>query len=749
MSASGKRVALAWVVLFLVAGCTQVEPTVTPLPPTATQIAVAPSDTPPPATATPFPPTNTPLPFTETTTPPPTETASPTETVTPIPTAPEPAAGSVAFADSGQELGEGHSTDVALGDLDGDGDLDAMVGNEGQAQAWLNDGQGGFFPNGQDLTISSGWKMGLDLGDLDGDGDLDAFIVVAVGPGRVLLNQGGAQGGTAGSFVDSDQQLMASSGVGFDLDLGDVDSDGDLDAYVAHERANLVWLNDGQGGFQDSGQRLGEAITADVALADLDGDSDLDALAGGWDEPARVWLNDGQGTFADSGHVLTAATVHIHGLDVGDLDGDGDLDVFLALASGHPNQVWFNDGQGVFSDSGQQLSSALGHAVVLGDLDGDGDLDAFMANAASSAGAPNTVWLNDGQGSFSDSGLRLGNGLSYGVDLGDLDGDGELDAFVANNSPPNVVWLNGLYQVAPPSQAIISADTADQVVQLHTLSGHSDKVFTLVFSGDGSYIASVSPDKTIKLWDVASGQELHTFSISEVGMNDIAFSPDGRLLASSETIWDVESKQVVHALDRGRYGPVAFSPDGSTLAVALFGQPIKLFDVASGQVMRTLDDQAGNLALSIEFSPDGTFLAVGGHLNGMVTLWDVENGHIVHTFAHDTRSNFHGLAFSPDGHLLASAATERTAKLWDVASGQVVHTMQGTGCYDVTFSPDGSLVATAGCGRAVMLWDVASGRRVRSLPHADEVMTVVFSPDGTLLASGGYDNQVSLWGVPR
>jgi hypothetical protein len=423
-------------------------------------------------------PTSTPVLFTETTTPRPTEAASPTETVTPIPTGSEPTAGSFAFSDSGQELGDGRSTDLALGDLDGDGDLDAMVGNEGHAQVWLNDGQAAF-SLGQDLAIPSGWRMGLDMGDLDGDGDLDAFVVAATGSGRVLLNQGGAQRGIAGSFADSGQQLAAASGFGFDLDLGDIDGDGDLDAYVAHERANLVWLNDGQGGFQDSDQRLGEAITADVALADLDGDGDLDALVGGWDEPARVWLNDGQGTFTDSGHILTAATVHIHGLDVGDLDGDGDLDVFLALASGHPNQVWFNDGQGIFRDSGQQLPSSLGHAVVLGDLDGDGDLDAFMANAASSAGAPNTVWLNDGQGYFSDSGLRLGDGISYGVDLGDLDGDGDLDAFVANNSPPNAVWLNERYQAAPPSQAIISADTADQVMVISSLwatgSGSTDR----------------------------------------------------------------------------------------------------------------------------------------------------------------------------------------------------------------------------------------------------------------------------------
>jgi WD40 repeat protein len=301
---------------------------------------------------------------------------------------------------------------------------------------------------------------------------------------------------------------------------------------------------------------------------------------------------------------------------------------------------------------------------------------------------------------------------------------------------------------------VISVDTADQVELLSTFSGHSNHVYSVAFSGDGSHIVSASTDKTIRLWDVASEQEVHTFSIREVCFNAIAFSANGRLLASSETIWDVESKQMVHALDQG-IAPVAFSPDGSILALAQPEQPIKLWDVSSGQVAGTLDNETVDVTHDIEFSPDGRRLAIGGHrydgtvLQGVVRVWEVENGQFMPILQQDMTESLHGVAFSPDGQLLASAGTEGTTRLWDVATGQVVCTLRGNGCYEVTFSPDGSLLATAGCDRTVKLWEVASRRLVRTLPHGGEVVSVTFSPDGTLLATGGYDNNVNLWGIPH
>ncbi len=141
--------------------------------------------------------------------------------------------------------------------------------------------------------------------------------------------------------------------------------------------------------FVDSGQSLDASSSSFVSLGDLDGDGDLDAfvvnLSG---EGNRVWLNDGTGHFTNGGQSLGSSDSA--SVSLGDLDGDGDLDAFVANFSGGGNRVWLNDGTGHFSDSGQSLGSSDSACVSLGDLDGDGDLDAFIANFKQD----NTVWLN-------------------------------------------------------------------------------------------------------------------------------------------------------------------------------------------------------------------------------------------------------------------------------------------------------------------------------------------------------------------
>ncbi len=353
----------------------------------------------------------------------------------------------VNFIDSGQLLGNYDSQqEVALGDIDGDGDLDVVVPNYNSQpdRVYLNDGSGVFTLAQQ---LGNFRSIGAALGDVDGDGNLDVFISTELAPDYVYLNNG------SGTFIDSGQSLVPNgitnpgySDSGREVELADLDGDNDLDAYVVYSkrdfRHNVVWFNNGSGNFTDSGQQLGSYDGQDAALGDLDGDGDIDAfVANEARQINRVWLNDGNGFFNQTWSSPDA--LNSRSVELGDLDGDGDLDAVVGNDStfGSPtyNQVWLNDGFGNFNEH-QQLVTSDTFRVALEDVDNDGDLDAFFG---SNLNLPNEVWLNDGSGTFTDSGQRLGNSWTHGAALGDLDGDGDLDAFVSNHfGQPNRVWLN-------------------------------------------------------------------------------------------------------------------------------------------------------------------------------------------------------------------------------------------------------------------------------------------------------------------
>ena len=348
-----------------------------------------------------------------------------------------PVLGSGFYRRTHQELGESNSLDVALGDLDHDGDLDAFVAHCGASRVWWNTGNAIFIDSGQ-LLGPVYCSTDVRLGDLDGDGDLDAFTVSSgdVYFGKVWINNG------AGVFAESAQNVGTESGSG--VALGDVDGDGDLDVIYTRTGGNQVWLNDGNATFVDSGQTLGIEQATDAGLADLDGDGDLDllithtALEGAFN---RVWVNDGTGVFTDT---QVFGAMPYNGVALGDLDADGDLDAFLAVSKlgdlDGPNEIWWNDGTGTFSDSGQRVGVYSTSQVLLGDVDADGDLDAFIANLQ----APNEVWMNDGTGTFEEGHSRqLPSTLtSAHLGLGDLNGDGDLDLYIPLFFAPDTAWTN-------------------------------------------------------------------------------------------------------------------------------------------------------------------------------------------------------------------------------------------------------------------------------------------------------------------
>jgi hypothetical protein len=436
-----RRTTLFLIVLIFATGCSQEDPS--PVPPRISDTPIHTVQNSNSSTIPTHPPTSTEDLITPTIDiPTATQTHEPTPVLTPLPSQISPTGG-VIFVDSLQRLGNMPSECVDLGDIDADGDLDALVGNDREAQVWLNVGNAIFMEDQRLVKNISGLK----LGDLDRDGDLDLFTVDTESSSVIWFNDG------TGNFTSV--QRISEEADGNNVALGDVDLDGDLDAFIARNEHNTVWLNDGQGKFMDSGQRLGRDhpvydLSIDAILTDLDGDRDLDVFEVSYEGLHRVWFNDGDGIFTDSGQELDVGPEHSHGVALGDLDNDGDFDAFVTITDPIAFQVWFNDGRGIFINSVQGLPSSNAQQVDLGDLDGDGDLDAFLTNTGSSdAGSGNTIWLNDGQGIFYDSGLRLGHRYSIGIALGDLDGDGDLDAFIANSyfshsmvDKSNRIWLN-------------------------------------------------------------------------------------------------------------------------------------------------------------------------------------------------------------------------------------------------------------------------------------------------------------------
>jgi hypothetical protein len=401
--------------------------------------------------------------------------------------------GSAIFYDSGQRLGmDDNRSLMSLGDLDGDGDLDAFVGDYGgPSQVYLNDGTGAYTDTGQ--AVGTEGTFGVPLGDLDGDGDLDVFEAKGNGPNRVWWNDG------AGYFTDSGQALGDSSS--FWAALGDLDGDGHLDVFVPNGGAspagqpNKVYFNDGFGVFTDSGQELGSESSGSVGLGDLDDDGDLDAFvanAGDNGGANRVWINDGTGVFTDSGQLLGEGVSLVVAL--GDLDGDRDLDAFVTnynYPMGEPDEVWINDGTGVFTQSSQLLGSGVSLGLGVGDLDSDGDLDALVCQLEGGV-----IWLNDGAGAFSDTGQLLN--LCAFPGLGDLDGDGDLDSFMANSNfaPwPNEVWFNANFAASlTPAASTGAGFPGEWVTYTLTLANTGDlsDTYTMTVASEWSAVGPSS-----------------------------------------------------------------------------------------------------------------------------------------------------------------------------------------------------------------------------------------------------------------
>jgi WD40 repeat protein/serine/threonine protein kinase len=287
--------------------------------------------------------------------------------------------------------------------------------------------------------------------------------------------------------------------------------------------------------------------------------------------------------------------------------------------------------------------------------------------------------------------------------------------------------------------------------ELLTLKGHTFQVRSVAFSLDGRRLASGSEDGTVKVWDSTTGKELCSGKGHAGAIISLAFSPDGQRLLSGSwdgtvQAWDRGTRKGLVSLE-GHFGflhTLVFSPDGQRLASSSRDGTVQIWDSATGKRLLSVRGH-GNRVSSVAFSPDGRRLATGSW-DKTVRIWDSATGKELFVFKGHA-ATVESVAFSPDGHHVASWSMDKTVKIWDTAINRGLFSVRGH-CSEVksaVFSPDGQRLASGGAD-TVRIWDRATGMQLLSLTgHANWVESVAFSADGQRLASGGSDNTVKIW----
>ena len=441
-------------------------------------------------------------------------------------------------------------------DLNADGSLDVVVGNAGaQNRAYINDGSGSFvdatavlLPPDTDLS----W--GVAVGDVDGDGDADLVFANRGQQNRLYLR-------APGRFVDATAgRLPAAVHATEAVALVDVDGDGDLDLVAANwGEQNRLYRNDGVGFFVDS---TGTSFPVDVdgtsavAVGDVDSDGDVDLVWGNNKGRDRLVVNDGRGVFMERAVALPARVEVTRDVVFGDVDGDGDLDLVAANAR-PPSRLYLNDGRGVFRDAAPGSlppGAARASAVALADVDGDGDADLLLA---SSDGERNHLYLGDGRGVFLETRIARtpqSTSNTLGLALADLDGDGELDAVLANRAEQNELWLgDGLGHFVDQTGLLPQDVDHTHVVGVADLDtdGDGDLVWGTDFGGTKVYLNTgaggfvdatagrvpLLPDRTraLALRDVDGDGDVDIITGTVSGQLDRLLLNDGRAVFMDAT----------------------------------------------------------------------------------------------------------------------------------------------------------------------------------------------------------------------
>jgi dipeptidyl aminopeptidase/acylaminoacyl peptidase len=284
---------------------------------------------------------------------------------------------------------------------------------------------------------------------------------------------------------------------------------------------------------------------------------------------------------------------------------------------------------------------------------------------------------------------------------------------------------------------------------------HAEGVSGVAFSPDGKLLATAGCDKMIRLWDLDNDKEVGRFEGHSGHIRTVAFSPDGKLLASAADdnaifVWDVAARKQVRRVGHhtAKLFTAFFSPNGKTLVSSGFDEHIGLWDATSGKQLQFFRAHP-RVPYGVALAPDGRTLASGGDEEGTIRLWDVATGKEIRCW-NGHGQHVYSVAISPDGRLLASGGNDTSARLWELASGKEVRRFDGHdgGVFRVAFAPDGRTLLSCSYNSSAHLWEIMTGKEIRRFgKHTGWVWGVAYSPKGRSVATASKDGTAVVWSL--
>ncbi len=307
--------------------------------------------------------------------------------------------------------------------------------------------------------------------------------------------------------------------------------------------------------------------------------------------------------------------------------------------------------------------------------------------------------------------------------------------------------------IAQSQIALGSQNQIANVTLAHTLTGHTDAVWTVGVSRDGHTLVSGSGDKTIKLWDMDTGQLVRTLPEDSAAILSVALSPDGQILTSGSyatqqaiKIWHLNTDK-----PRPTFGiasnvwSVALSPDGKNVASSSGDGSISIWNLQTRTLRRTLIGHSDTV-WSVAISPDGQTL-VSGSKDKTVKIWNFQTGALLRTLSgHSDRVR--SVAISPDGQTVVSSSWDKSIKIWNLQTGKLLRTLTGHSGYvnSVAISPDSKIIASGSDDETIKLWSLNTGELLGTLSgHSGNINCVSFNYDGRILVSSSEDKTIKIW----